>query len=502
VRKSKVLTAAEWMITRFSDDAGGRLARTSYALMAIVTLASFIGYAYEGIGKFMAIYIPLEHFASLTSNHLIISLVTTHESDVLAIIIFIATTVYVIAGGLLSVVVTDILQTLILSVSCVVIAWIAWVKMTPDMLAKLPHGFTSLGVPWRIPEFAGTANAGFEFFGAMVLIWVLKGFLLNAGGPGQMYDFQRFLAARSPKDAAKVGAAWSLFLILRWAMTMGIALLALTGAIGVTDSEQVMPVVLRDFLPIGMRGLVIAGLLSAFMSTFSATINSGAAFIVRDIWQPYFRKNATDAEAVRFSYWANVLLVVIGTAIGFQTKSIAQIWDWLMMALGGGVIIPNVLRWYWWRLNGWGYAFGTIGGMLLALVALFFPAIPMYIVFPSIVLFSLVICVVTSLLTKSVREDVLLNFYDTIRPFGLWKPIAEKFRRTGKQIDKKVDGFWLIAFNVFIAMITIFGMYVSPMYLIGHWNTAAAGWFAVAVVGCVILKFTWYDNLEEGETKA
>ena len=62
--------------------------------------------------------------------------------------------------------------------------------------------------------------------------------LLNAGGPAQMYDFQRFLAARDPRDAAKVGATWSVFLIVRWAMAIGIALLALTGVTGVTDSEK------------------------------------------------------------------------------------------------------------------------------------------------------------------------------------------------------------------------------------------------------------------------
>ena len=104
-----------------------------------------------------------------------------------------------------------------------------------------------------------------------------------------MYDFQRFLAARNPRDAAKVGAAWSGFLLIRWAMAMGIALLALTGVAGITDTEKVMPLVLRDFLPVGIRGIVLAGLLAAFMSTFSSTVNSGASFIVRDIWQPYFK---------------------------------------------------------------------------------------------------------------------------------------------------------------------------------------------------------------------
>ncbi|MHC4700963.1 MAG: sodium:solute symporter family transporter, partial [Planctomycetota bacterium] len=289
VRRSNVMTAAEWMKTRFGRDAGGRLARTAYALMAVLTLACFVGYAYQGIGKFASVYINLESLAQHTSIPWIQHIVTEHEPDILAVMIIGVTTLYVVLGGLYSVVVTDVIQTIILTLGSVFIAFIAWSRLTPELLAELPERWTSLSVPWRIEDFAGTENAQFELFGAMVIIWVVKGLLLNAGGPAQMYDFQRFLAARDARDAAKVGAAWSVFLIVRWAMAIGIALLALTGVAGVTDSEKVMPLVLLEFMPTGIRGIVIAGLLAAFMSTFSSTVNSGASFIVRDIWQPYFR---------------------------------------------------------------------------------------------------------------------------------------------------------------------------------------------------------------------
>ncbi|MHC4682016.1 MAG: sodium:solute symporter family transporter [Planctomycetota bacterium] len=389
VRRSNVMTAAEWMRTRFGSDSGGRLARTAYALMAVLTLASFIGYAYQGIGKFASVYVPLESVAQRTSVPWLRHVLAEHEAGCLAICIISVTTLYVVLGGLYSVVLTDVVQTIILTLGSIVVAYIAWSNLTPDSLSNLPEGWGSLSVPWRIEEFTGTENAQFEFFGALVVVWVLKGLLLNAGGPAQMYDFQRFLAARDARDAAKVGAAWSVFLVVRWAMAVGIALLALTGVAGVSDSEKVMPLVLLKFLPAGLRGVVIAGLLAAFMSTFSSTVNSGASFIVRDLWQPYFRPDAGEREAVRFSYVATVLLVLAGVGIGFRATSIAQIWSWIMMALGAGGVIPNVLRWYWWRMNGWGYAFGTLGGILLSLVALFFPDTPAYYVFPLICVASL-----------------------------------------------------------------------------------------------------------------
>jgi Na+/proline symporter len=497
VRRSNVMTAAEWMKTRFGSDSGGKLARTAYALMAVLTLASFVGYAYQGIGKFASVYTRLESLAQYTSVPWIQHVVTEHEPDVLAVTIIGITTLYVILGGLYSVVVTDVIQTVILTLSSIFIAYVAWSRLTPELLAELPQGWTSLSVPWRIGEFSKTENAHFELFGALVIVWVLKGLLLNAGGPAQMYDFQRFLAARDARDAAKVGAAWSVFLIVRWAMATGIVLLALTGVTGVTDSEKVMPLVLLEFMPIGIRGIVIAGLLAAFMSTFSSTVNSGASFIVRDLWQPFFRPQAGEKESVRFSYLATILLVLMGVGIGSQAKSIAQIWSWMMMALGAGVVIPNVLRWYWWRMNGWGYALGTLGGIVLSLVVLFFPSAPMYYVFPSICVASLFVSIVASVATRPTDCNVLIHFYKSVRPFGLWKPIAERAPLSAEKSSSKSESVLLAIVNVLLAMLAITGTYLFPMYLVGHWYISSTIWLVLATAAILALKYTWYRFLPE-----
>ena len=495
VRRSNVMTAAEWMQTRFGSGPAGKLARTTSALIAVLFTACFIGYAYQGIGKFAAVYIPLETLAQYTSSLWLRHIFTAHEPDCLAILIIGITTLYVVLGGLYSVVVTDVVQTIILTIGSLFVACIAWSHLTPELMSGLPENWSSLSVPWRIEEFAGTDNAHFELFGALVIVWVVKGLLLNLGGPAQMYDAQRFLAARNPRDAAKVGAAWSLFLIVRWAMCAGIALLAITGVAGVTDSEQVMPLVLLKFLPTGLRGIVIAGLLAAFMSTFSSTVNSGASFIVRDLWQPYFRPNAGDKQSVRFSYIATILLVLIGLGIGTQATSIAQIWSWMMMALGAGVVVPNVLRWYWWRMNGWGYAFGTLGGILLSLVALFFPNAPAYYTFPLICAASLIASIAVSLATKPTDSEILAAFYKSVRPFGLWKPIAAKANLSTKELSSKSESMSRTIVNVLLAMLAITGLYLFPMYLIGHWYLYSVIWFGLAVVAVFALKYTWYRFL-------
>ncbi|MCP4608459.1 MAG: hypothetical protein GY845_07080 [Planctomycetes bacterium] len=497
VRRSNVMTAAEWMKTRFGNDSGGRFARTTYALMAVLTLASFIGYAFQGIGKFASVYIPLEILAQYTSIAWIQTLVTTHEATVLAILVIGITTLYVILGGLYSVVITNVIQTTVLTLGSIVIAYIAWSRLTPELLAKLPQDWTSLKVPWRIEELAGKE---FELFGALVIVWVLKGLLLNAGGPAQMFDFQIFLASRNPREAAKLGAAWSFFLIVRWGMATGIALLALVGVAGIADPEKVMPIVLMEFLPVGIRGIVIAGLLAAFMSTFSATVNSGASFIVRDIWQAYFRPNPTNRQALRFSHMATLGLVLTGIAIGFQAESIAQIWSWAMMALGAGVVIPNVLRWYWWRMNGWGYSFGMLGGILLSLVSLFFPDIPPYYLFPLICTASLLVCIAASLMSQPTDRDILVRFYKSIRPFGLWKPIARKAELSSEELSSKSENLPRTILNVVLSMFGITGMYLFPMYLVGHWYLYSVICLLLAVAAITALKYTWYQYLPEDDS--
>ena len=239
---------------------------------------------------------------------------------------------------------------------------------------------------------------------------------------------------------------------------MGIVLLALAGFGSVDDPEKVMPLVLQNYLPAGIRGFVIAGLLAAFMSTFSSTVNSGASYIVRDLWQPFFQRNAGQRALIRASYAANLGIVAVGIAIGFQAESIAEIWNWMMMALGAGVLIPNVLRWYWWRMNGWGYAAGALAGTLFSLVALFMPDAPMFIVFPPICLGSLAASIIVTMATRPVPDNILDTFYTHVRPFGVWGPVRT---RAALPLDT-AESAPRALLNTALGIIAVTGCYLAP----------------------------------------
>ncbi|MFV2071005.1 MAG: hypothetical protein ACC645_28895, partial [Pirellulales bacterium] len=157
VRRSQVMTGAEWMVTRFGNGPGGKTARVAYTLMAVVMLTGFVGYAFQGIGKFASVYISF-------------GLSPERAETACAVLIFAVTTFYVLLGGLYGVVVTNVIQTVILTVSSVVIAAVAYYHVDPHQLAELlPADWTSLAPRWHLQDVSRLPKsyAGYALFGPL-----------------------------------------------------------------------------------------------------------------------------------------------------------------------------------------------------------------------------------------------------------------------------------------------------------------------------------------------
>jgi len=470
INKSRVLTAAEWMKTRFGEDRAGNSARSAYAVLAIVTVTGFLAYDAVGMGKFGTQFLPF-------------------SKNVCSILILGTTGVYIIFGGFHSLILTEVVQTIILSVGAVVICIIGFSHMDLAALAQKASGsFYSLSIHWKEPAFAETE---FFLFGALAIAWVSKGLLLCFGGPEQLYDFQRFLSAKNEKDASKLGLLWGVLHTLRWPMAMGIALLFLSGFMGVKDYEQVLPAVINQFLPVGVRGIVLAALLAAFMSTFNSTVNAGASYLVVDIYKKHLNPDATQKQLVRAGYLSSFLLIATGIAVGATAQSIHKVFQWIMAALGAGVLLPNFLRWYWWRLNGWGFTAGVLVGIGASLVqAIFFVSTPLYIYFPIIAAIGLAASVIVSYATPATEESVLLNFYKTIQPAGLWKPVKRQTKKLFPEFKK--ESFRTSLLNVAIGIPWLFSLWVAPMYLVARSYGRAAVFAGIAAILSIALYFTWY----------
>lgn len=494
VRRSAAMTGAEWMITRFGDDAAGRAARYAYASVAVLFTAGAVAYALQGMIKFSDYF--LKHETPTATWNAIETTIGVSPSVLASLVVLGATAAYVIAGGLYSVVATDALQAVVLTLSAFLIAAIAFAEATPALMAEhVPVDFADLTPVWRLTGWRLAERPDLAPFGWFVIAWVGKGFLTNAGGPAHMYDFQRYLAARSPRDACKLAAAWPFFLAPRWAMTMGIVLLALTSQRRTSDPEQILPAILHDFLPTGVRGVVLAGLIAAFMTTLAATINSGAAYLAKDLYVPLVRSASSRAPMNGVSGLATLAVVLFGAIVGVYSPSIEVIWNWLQMSFVSGLVIPNCLRWYWWRLNGWGYAAGVITGSVASLLWLLAPAWADYYAFVAIALSTAIACVAGSLLTAATPRAVLIDFYETIRPFGWWGNVARDAPPRPVVGGVAEPGAMLTAFNLFTAICGMTALYLFPMYLVGRWHVEAIISGVVFFVAVIVLRLSWWPSL-------
>lgn len=508
LRRSNVLTGAEWIKTRFGRGTGANLAHISVVLFALINVIGMIAYAFKGIGKFAQILLPW----------------SLHENTY-ALIILTITTLYVVKGGMYSVVLTEVLQFIIMTIASVTVGVIAIHHVSPEMIdAVVPAGWQNLSFGWRLDlNWSGAFDMvqssitkdGFSLFTVIMMLMLFKGVMASMAGPAPNYDMQRVLATRSPREASLMSATVNVVLYFpRYMLVAGLTILALgplretlqgmwtTAAQsgGQPDFEQILPVVIQSsIIPAGLTGLLLAGLLAAFMSTFAATVNAGPAYIVNDIYKRFINPTASNKLQIRMSYAASVLVVAVGIVFGFLTESITNVTLWIVGGLYGGYVAANLLKWHWWRFNGFGFFYGMIIGTIGALVVPpivehFWPGTNTLYAFPAIFVFSVLGCFLGTLLSKPEDEEILKDFYMTVRPWGFWKPIVEKIKAEDPGFEPNTDcgRHW---FNVIVGIIWQITLVALPVYIVIQNPRGIVGTLVVLIATTLILKKSWFDHL-------
>jgi SSS family solute:Na+ symporter len=503
LRRSNVMTGAEWITTRFGTGKGARLSHLIVVIYALVSVIGFLTYAFKGIGKFATNFLPWQ----LSANQY-------------ALIFIGITTFYVVKGGMFSVVFTEVIQFCILSVSSIAIGLIAMAKVSPDMLHRvIPAGWDqlffgrTLNLNWS--GLIGSVNAkiaqdGYSLFGIFFMMMLFKGILISAAGPAPNYDMQRILSTKNPREASLMSAWVNVVLIFpRYFMIAGLTVLALvffSGQIramgGNIDFEMVLPYALGRFVPVGLLGLLMAGLLAAFMSNFAATVNAAPPYVVNDIYKRFINPDASPKTYVRLSYLSSFGVVVAGITFGWFVGSINSVIQWIVSALWGGYTASNVLKWYWWRFNGYGYFWGMIAGIGSSMILPFaLPHTSPLNAFPLLLAISVAGCLAGTLLTPPEDDEVLKAFYRRVRPWGFWAPVLRQVQKEDPSFQPNPD-FRRDMFNVVVGICWQTSLVALPVYIVIRNSAAALTALAVVVATSVILKFTWYDHLRETERTA
>jgi Na+/proline symporter len=497
LRRSNVMTGAEWIQTRFGKSNGATASHIIVVVFALVSVIGFLAYAAKGIGKFAGEFLPAEW---------------GYSDDTYAWILMGITTFYVVKGGMFSVVFTEVVQFCILTIASIAIGIIAMIKVAPDVLDKvIPTGWHNLFFGWNlnlnwtsIPEINHKIAAdGYSLFGIFFIMMCFKGILVSAAGPAPNYDMQRVLSTKGPREAALMSSTVNVVLFFpRYMMITGLTVLALafyTPQLAAMrsnlDLEKILPLALAKFVPVGVMGLLMAGLIAAFMSNFAATVNAAPAYLVNDIYKRYINPHASNKRYVWLSYAASFAVVVVGLVFGLFTKSIDSIVQWIVSGLWGGYTASNVLKWYWWRFNGRGYFWGMFTGIASSLgVPMLFPDMHAINTFPIILALSLAGSILGTLLTPPVDEAVLKDFYRRVRPWGFWGPVLAKVLQEDPGFQRNKD-FSRDMFNIVIGTVWQTCFIVLAMFLVTRHFQYVFITLGVLAVTSLILKFNWYDKL-------
>jgi len=514
LRRSNVMTGAEWIRTRFGTGRGAQLAHLIVVVYAFVSIIGFFSYGFKGIGKFAANFLPW-HF---TPNQYALALIAI-------------TALYVIKGGMFSVVFTEVIQFCILSVASIAVGVIAMTRVKAGMLERfVPAGWERVFFGWHLNlNWSGlipSANAkiaqdGYELFGFFCMMLLFKGVLVSMAGPAPNYDMQRVLSTKNPREASLMSSWVNVVLTFpRYLLVTGLTVLALVyygnsiRAMGANiDFELVLPYALARFVPVGLLGFLLAGLLAAFMSNFAATVNAAPPYFVNDIYKRFINPHAAPKTYVRLSYLSSLAVVVVGVFIGWSVASVNSVVLWIVSGLWGGYMASNTLKWYWWRFNGQGYFWGMVTGITSALALpkllpqamnldAFLAAHPVnlnvVLVFPLVLIISVAGCWAGTLLTPPEDEAVLKDFYRRVRPWGFWGPILAKVREEDPGFERNKD-FVRDMFNIATGMVWQVSLVALPIYVVIWKLRNALLTLAVVVITSVVLKLTWYDHLKELE---
>ena len=419
--------------------------------------------------------------------------------------------IYSFASGMWGVVWTSFLQYFIATFGTIYVAVVAVIKCggLQAMNDKVNQLTEWPGAAMRVLPDPQAWNPSYTW-------WLIIGWLfvnsINVATSGSFLG-QKIYACKDEKHASHgvlfFGFCYYILNGWPWIIT-GIASLVLLGATdqiaGLSDPQETYPAMIQKILPAGMRGVMAAAMISAFMSTISTLMNWGASYMVNDFYSRFIVKNAGRRHYVWISRIFSIALLVFGGWFAFQFTDITQMLLSVSLYLTG-LSLVWIFRWLWWRTNIWSEISAMIGSIL---VAFFVDKVlgDCWGIWQSndafeyygqrlitILIGTTVIWLIVTLLTKPVDDERLKKFYKRIAVPGIgWKRI----RLLCNDDCPKTDTTLSIVSTWLFGVIGLFSLLFALGYGVAcRWLPMAAG-LIISIVG-TIGYFKLYNNLTHFE---
>lgn len=492
-RRANVMTIAEWMEFRFGTGTQGQAARILAAVAQLTFAVWAISYFIQGAGIFLSQMLDI-------------------SPDMAGILMITLCAFYAALSGLYGVVYTEVFQGVLILVVVVYTVSHVMLNITlpPEFMVSVPSGDgTFIQVKQTLSDWVNFLPkwemampgeyAQYNLIGMATMFYLLRSTIDGMCGSGG-YMMQRFMAAKNEREVGLMSVFWIFLLSFRWPFIMAIAILAVSlSAQGkvIENPEVVLPTVLMELFPAGIKGLLVAGLLAAAMSTYVAIVNSGAAYWVNDLFQRFIKPEADRKELILHSRLASVAIVILGLMSTYAFSSLNDVWGFLTMGFGVGLIVPQFIRWYWWRFNGFGYAGGTFVGMLVAIVMRFvigdFTEMQMFFTTAGVTFMG---SIVISLFFPATDMDTLKTFYIRTRPFGFWGPVrALVTHELDMDAVNKENRRDIISTIVAVPWMLFMG--ITPMLFVTKQWAYVGYAAAILAVLTTILYLNWYRHLNQ-----
>ena len=362
-----------------------------------------------------------------------ILLVTLGWDRLTAVLVSLAFTgIYTSLSGLWGVVVTDFIQFTLAMICTIALAWFA---------LRLPEVGGIDGLQAALPEstfrFLPTIGTN-GIDAAQTIALPLASFIAflgvqwwaswypgsEPGGGG--YVAQRMMSTQNERHSL-IATLWftvAHYCLRPWPwILVGLASLVLYPDI--TDREAGYVMVIRDHVPAGWRGLILAGFFAAYMSTIGTQLNWGCSYVINDFYRRFITSNASEAHYVRASRLTTLLLMILGGLVTFYLESIRQAWEFVLES-GAGIGLVLILRWYWWRVNAW----SEIAAMVAPAIGFAYLKLFTNIVFPNslfyLVTWTTACWLLVTYLTQPEPLSHLTAFYRRVQPSGPgWRHITD-----------------------------------------------------------------------------
>jgi Na+/proline symporter len=387
-------------------------------------------------------------------------------------------------GGLRGVLVTDMIQFAIMLTMAILLAVFAvdGVGGLSGLQTRLLELDPSGGLTAFWPRADSTLLPFVTLATYLSVVWWGTWYPGSEPGGGG-FIAQRMFSTRDERNSQLATLSFNVmhFAVRPWPWIL-VALVAIVAYPDLQDKEAGYIQAMFDYLPVSLRGLMLAGFLAAFMSTVSTNLNWGAGYIVSDLYRRFLRPKASEAQLISASRWATALIAVLASIATFYMDSIAGAWKWLLAA-GAGTGGVLILRWFWWRVNAWSEiaamtAAASISGALQFGWG-FDTGQPVEFAHVMLITVSAttLIWLAVTLLTPPEPAARLESFYRRARPYrGGWRPVAASAPDVQPQTGAMRDLQGWIA-SCALVYCTLFG---TGKLLLDSW-TAATPWLLAAV---------------------